>query len=114
MVHQRGTYNCDEVFPQTGCPRTIKGGCSLSMHAEYNAILFALIQHANIKNSILYITLSPCLPCARLIFSVGIKTVIYKDYYAVYKKLEQEEGLDFINEFGVVVRQYDPCSGAIL
>lgn len=62
----------------------------------------------NIKDSVLYTTLSPCLPCARIIFGVGIKKVIYKDTYGVYKNLDCEEGLNFLHEFGIRVAHYDP------
>lgn len=34
-----GTHNCDEVWPNDGCPRDSKGSCSLALHAEQNAIL---------------------------------------------------------------------------
>jgi dCMP deaminase len=50
--------------------------------------------------------LAPCLPCARVIFSVGIKKVIYVDSYAAYKGIGQEEGVAFLQEFGVVVNAY--------
>lgn len=103
-----GTYNCDEVWPKTGCARNTKGSCSLALHAEQSAILYALTNHANVKDGVLYTTLSPCLHCARIIFNVGIKKVVYKDSYAVYKNLDDEEGLNFLDEFGVMVEQYDP------
>ena len=101
-----GTYNCDEIWPKTGCARNMKGSCSLAIHAEQNAILYALTNYSSLQDSILYVTLSPCLSCARIIFSVGIKQVIYKDSYAAYKNWEHEEGLTFLHEFGVTVTQY--------
>ncbi|ROT47672.1 deoxycytidylate deaminase [Candidatus Cardinium hertigii] len=106
-----GTYNCDEIWPKTGCAKRIGGRCWLAIHAEQNAIMYALNNHANVKNAILYITLSPCLSCARIIFSVGIQKVIYKDSYAAYKNIDVEEGLDFLHEFGVGVEQYHPVKG---
>ena len=36
-----GTHNCDEVWPEDGCARDSKGSCSLALHAEQNAILYA-------------------------------------------------------------------------
>ena len=33
-----GTHNCDEVWPEVGCPRDSKNSCSLALHAEQNAI----------------------------------------------------------------------------
>ncbi|TZF81556.1 dCMP deaminase family protein [Pedobacter sp. BS3] len=96
-----GTHNCDEEWPETGCPRDARGSCSLALHAEENAILYAVKNGAELAGSTLYVTLSPCLPCARLIFSSGIKKVIYKESYAAYKGLSSDEGVDFLNRFGV-------------
>ena len=33
-----GTRNCDEEWQDQGCPRDRKGGCSLAIHAEANAV----------------------------------------------------------------------------
>lgn len=96
-----GTHNCDEEWPETGCPRDARGSCSLALHAEENAILYAVKNGADLKGSTLYTTLSPCLPCARLIFSSGIKKVLYKASYAEYKGLANDEGVDFLNKFGI-------------
>ena len=96
-----GTHNCDEEWPETGCPRDARGSCSLALHAEENAILYAVKNGADLEGSTLYLTLSPCLPCARLIFSSGIKQVYYKNSYAAYKGLPSDEGVDFLNRFGV-------------
>lgn len=97
-----GTHNCDEQWPVTGCPRDARGSCSLALHAEENAILYAVKNGAALEGSTLYLTLSPCLPCARLIFSSGIKRVYYKNSYAEYKGLLSDEGVDFLNKFGIL------------
>ena len=96
-----GTHNCDEEWPETGCPRDSKNSCSLALHAEENAILYAVKNGASLEGSTLYITLSPCLPCARIIYSSGIKKVFYLKSYAEYKGLKSDEGVDFLNKFGV-------------
>src|SRR6201747_2116489 len=80
-----GTHNCDEEWPATGCPRDSKGGCSLAIHAEQNAILYAVKNKTSVNGATLYITLSPCLACSRIIYSMGIAKVIYLDSYAAYK-----------------------------
>ena len=102
-----GTYNCDEKWPGVGCSRDAKGSCFLALHAEQNAILYAVNNHASLAGATLYVTLSPCLPCARLIFSAGIKKVIYVASYAAYKGIKQEEGVGFLEEFGVTVASYN-------
>jgi dCMP deaminase len=96
-----GTHNCDEEFPEQGCPRDSKNSCSLALHAEENAILYAVKNGATLEGATLYLTLSPCLSCARLIFSSGIKKVWFKNSYAEYKGLPSDEGVDFLNKFGV-------------
>lgn len=101
-----GTHNCDEVWPNDGCPRDSKGSCSLALHAEQNAILYAAKNNVSIEGSTLYVTLSPCISCARVIYTIGIKKIIYLDSYAEYKKLEVDEGVEFLKKFGVQVERY--------
>jgi dCMP deaminase len=101
-----GTHNCDEQWPGVGCAKDAKGSCFLALHAEQNAILYAVKNHTAVEGAVLYVTLAPCLPCARVIFSAGIKRVIYVESYAAYKGLQQEEGVAFLQEFGVVVAVY--------
>lgn len=100
------THNCDEEWPEQGCPRDSKGSCSLALHAEENAILFAVKNGAQLEGATLYTTLSPCLSCARLIFSSGVKKVYYQHSYAEYKGLASDEGVDFLNKFGVLTERY--------
>ena len=102
-----GTHNCDEEFPETGCARDSKGSCSLAIHAEQNAILYAVKNNASVKGSTLYVTLSPCLACSRIIYSMGIKKVIYLKSYAEYKGIPSDEGVDFLNRFGVETEKYE-------
>lgn len=96
-----GTHNCDEEWPETGCARDAKGSCSLALHAEENAILYAVKNGTRLEGATLYTTLSPCLPCARLIFSAGITKVYYQKSYAEYKGLPFDEGVEFLRRFGV-------------
>lgn len=96
-----GTHNCDEEWPETGCPRDSKNSCSLALHAEENAILYAVKNGAALEGSTLYLTLSPCISCARIIYSSGIKKVWYEASYAEYKGFPSDEGVDFLNRFGV-------------
>jgi dCMP deaminase len=101
-----GTYNCDEEWPDKGCARDRKGSCSLAIHAEENAILYAAKNGSLVEGSTLYVTLSPCLPCARIIFSMKIRKVVYLNSYAAYKGIDIDEGLAFLEKFGVEVQQY--------
>ena len=101
-----GTHNCDEEWHETGCPRDSKGGCSLALHAEANAILYAAKNRITLENATLYVTLSPCLACARMIYTTGIRKVIFLNSYKDYKNISADEGVDFLRKFGVEVNQY--------
>ncbi len=101
-----GTHNCDIEWPEEGCPRDSKGSCSLALHAEQNAILYATKNNVSMEGATLYVTLSPCIACARVIFTIGIKKVYFKDSYASFKGLKNDEGVDFLRRFGVEVVQY--------
>jgi dCMP deaminase len=101
-----GTHNCDEEFPGTGCSRDSKGSCSLALHAEQNAILYAVKNKATVEGSTLFVTLAPCLPCVRIIYSMGIEKVIFLYSYAQYKGLTIDEGIEFLLKFGVEVLHY--------
>lgn len=100
------THNCDEEWPDHGCERDRKGGCSLAIHAEENAILFAAKNKTDVEGCTLYVTLSPCLPCARIIFTSGIRRVLYLHSYAEYKGLDMDEGVSFLQKFGVEVKKF--------
>lgn len=101
-----GTHNCDVEFPETGCPRDSKGGCSLALHAEQNAILYAVKNQTSVEGATLYVTLSPCLACSRIIYTMGIKKVVYLKSYAEFKGLANDEGVDFLTRFGVEALKY--------
>ena len=102
-----GTHNCDDEWPESGCPRDSKGGCSLAIHAEQNAILYAVKNKTSVEGATLYVTLSPCLSCSRIIYSMGIERVIYLKSYAEYKGIPNDEGVDFLRKFGVSVDKYE-------
>lgn len=101
-----GTHNCDVEWPEEGCERSSKGSCSLALHSEENAILYAAKNKVSLEGATLYVTLSPCLPCARMIFTSGIHKVLYLDSYKDYKQIEKDEGVDFLRKFGVEVAKF--------
>jgi len=51
------------------------------LHAEANAILKTARSTQDISGSTLYLTLSPCKDCSKLIIQSGIKRVVYLEDY---------------------------------
>ena len=62
------------------------------LHAEANAILKVACSTQSCKKSTLYITLSPCRECSKLIHQSGIKRVVYTKEYS------DTSGLQFLKE----------------
>ena len=69
------------------------------LHAEANAILKVASSTQSTKGSTLYVTLSPCTDCSKLIFQSGIVRVVYITEY------KDRTGLDFLVKSGVKVEQ---------
>lgn len=51
------------------------------LHAEQNVLLQAAYYGISVKDSSLYVTVSPCCICAKMIINAGIKEVIYVHLY---------------------------------
>jgi len=69
------------------------------LHAEANAISKVAASTQNSEGATLYVTLSPCKECSKLIYQAGIKRVVF---YEAYK---DTTGLDFLKKAGVAVEQ---------
>lgn len=67
------------------------------LHAEANAISKVARSTQSCEGATLYITLSPCKDCSKLIHQSGIKRVVYHEGY------KDEAGLDFLRKAGVEV-----------
>ena len=65
------------------------------LHAEANAIMKVAASTQSSQGATLYITLSPCKECSKLIFQSGIKRVVY---YKAYKDLS---GVEFLKKAGI-------------
>src|SRR5690606_25598733 len=67
------------------------------LHAEANAILKVARSTQTCEGATLYITLSPCKECSKLIHQSGIKRVVYMQDY------KDTSGIDFLRKAGVLV-----------
>lgn len=69
------------------------------LHAEANAIMKVAKSTNNSEGATLYITLSPCKECSKLVLQAGIKRVVY------IKAYKDDSGLKFLEKAGVEVVQ---------
>jgi len=80
--------------------KELKTNHSIVIHAEVNAISFAARYGIPLEGTTMYITMSPCSECAKAIVQAGIKEVVY------YTEYKDTNGISFLKENGVKVRQY--------
>lgn len=71
------------------------------LHAEANAITKVAKSNYSSDGSTLYVTLSPCFQCAKLIIQAGIKRVVYKEQY------RDTDGLELLRKAGIEVEQIE-------
>jgi dCMP deaminase len=72
------------------------------LHAEANAILKVAKSTQSAAGATLYLTLSPCKECSKLILQSGIRRVVFVNPY------KDQSGVDFLKNAGIEVVQFDP------
>ncbi len=76
------------------------------LHAEANAILKVAKSTQSCDNATLYITMSPCRDCSKLIHQAGIVRVVYQNSY------KDLAGIEFLKRAGVEVIQIEDLSSS--
>ena len=61
------------------------------LHAEANAILKVASSPASAQGATLYLTLSPCKECSKLVYQAGIRRLVYINKY------KDDSGLRFLS-----------------
>lgn len=69
-------------------------------HAELNAFGKLLEQGVSASGATVYVTLSPCLECAKLIVRAKVERVVYLEKY------RNTEGLEYLLKYGVKIDEW--------
>lgn len=72
------------------------------LHAEANAITKVASSNHSCEGATLYLTMSPCKDCSKLVHQAGIKRLVYIERY------KDASGLEFLEKAGVEVCQLNP------
>jgi dCMP deaminase len=88
-----------------GCPSGFENNCEdengetkwYVLHAEANAILKVAKSTQNCKGATLYLSMSPCKECSKLILQAGISRVVYLNEY------KDKSGIDFLKKATIEV-----------
>ncbi|AEO14560.1 cytidine and deoxycytidylate deaminase zinc-binding region [Pseudomonas phage phiPto-bp6g] len=71
------------------------------LHCESNLVAKAAREGISLKGSSVFVTLSPCLPCAMQMFQAGVISVIYDEQYRL------TDGIDFLKTHKVNIEKYE-------
>lgn len=69
------------------------------VHAELNSLGKCLEQGLSTRGATMYVTLSPCLECSKLLVRAGVKRVVYKNKY------RNVDGLNYLVKYKVVAER---------
>jgi len=90
--------NCEDTTQHSDDTVTLKSKPEV-LHAETNAIAKLAKSTESGDGAVLFVTHSPCLDCAKLIFQSGIRSVFYRNSY------RSTDGTTFLERSGVTVEQ---------
>lgn len=71
------------------------------LHAESNCLMKIAKSTESSINSTLYLTHSPCIHCAKMIYQAGIVRLVYLNKYRT------DEGLIFLNKCGIMIEEFN-------
>ena len=88
-----------------GCPSGFENNCEdengetkwYVLHAEANAILKVAKSTQNSKGATLYLSMSPCKECSKLILQAGISRLVFLNEY------KDKSGIDFLKKANIEV-----------
>ena len=90
--------NCEDTIQHSDDTITLKSKPEV-LHAETNAIAKLAKSTESGDGAVLFVTHSPCLDCAKLIFQSGIRSVFYRNSY------RSTDGTAFLEKSGVRVEK---------
>lgn len=85
---------------QPDCCGQLNEPCTQSVHAEANAIAWAARKGVAIEGATLYVTMSPCHDCAKLISASGIVKVVYDEKYRLNEGTNYLQDLLEVEHYG--------------
>jgi len=86
-----GRDNCCEIDQNTTKPEVL--------HAESNALIKCLLNSQSTEGADLFVTLSPCFECSKLIVQSKIRTIYYLEEY------RDKTPISFLKECGIHIEK---------
>lgn len=74
---------------------------NLVTHSELNALGKLLEEGVSAKGATVYVSLSCCIECSKLLVRAGVKRVVYSEEY------RDTTGIDYLEKYGVEVTKWE-------
>jgi dCMP deaminase len=97
-----GRNGAPSGLPHCSHPLGSDTPCSLSCHAEANALVFAARHGVATEGAHMLLTHAPCLPCSLLLINGGVRRVAFGERYRDYAGVQQ------LRAAGIEVEQLCP------
>jgi dCMP deaminase len=72
-----------------------------TLHAESNLVAKSAREGVSLKGSSIFVTLSPCIQCAKQLLQAGVERVVYDEEYRDLK------GLHYLKTHGIIVEKFE-------
>lgn len=69
------------------------------LHAELNALMKVARSTDSTNGCTLYVTMSPCMECSKMMIQAGIKRVVFREKYRI------DDGVEMLRKAGIQVEQ---------
>jgi len=94
-----GLKHCEEtgcLREQLGIPSGQRHELCRGLHAEQNAIIQASLHGVKLEGATIYVTIQPCVLCAKMVINAGINKLVFKGDYPdeLSWQMLQESGIE--------------------
>lgn len=99
----KGLRHCDQtgcLREQLGVPSGERHEICRGLHAEQNAIIQAAMFGVSIKDSMLYVTNTPCVVCAKMLINASVTEIVYDGEYP------DELAMQILGESAIKLRRF--------
>lgn len=89
--------NCENEPSDSNIPVSELTTNSYVLHAELNSLMKMARSTDSTDGCTMYVTMSPCMECSKMMIQAGIKRVVYREKYRI------DDGVELLRKAGVIV-----------
>ena len=89
--------NCENEPIDSNLPIEQLTTNSYVLHAELNSLMKMARSTDSTDGCTMYVTMSPCIECSKMMIQAGIKRVVYREKYRI------DDGVELLRKAGIIV-----------